>query len=504
MTKEKKISELREKLLELYHIGSALAVLHWDQEVFMPPKGAALRAATISNLAGILHEKFISKDFSDLLNKGKKQLDAGKLNDEESAIVRELWREYERQKKLPVAFVKEMAQIFSEGHNVWIKAREKSDFKIFLPYLKKIVALKRKEAELVGFKKSPYDALLDTYEPNATSEEISMILAELKNFLIPFVKKISKSKVKINPEIIRGNFPIDKQKQFNEEIARKIGFDFEAGRMDTSVHPFASGFHPNDVRITTRFNKDDILHSLFGAVHETGHALYEQGLDPENFGTPLGEAISLGIHESQSRMWENIIAKSKNFWKYFYPKLQKKFPKPFSKIKLSDFYSAINVVKPSLIRTEADEVMYNLHIILRFEIEKDLIEGTIEVEDLPKIWNAKMKEYLGVKVPNDAMGVLQDTHWSGGGIGYFPTYTLGNLYAAQFYLTAKKYIINLEKEISAGEFGYLRRWFREKIHIHGKMFSASDLVREVTGEPLNIQYFIDYLKEKYGEIYKIN
>ncbi|MCX6762923.1 MAG: carboxypeptidase M32 [Candidatus Moranbacteria bacterium] len=420
-----------------------------------------------------------------------------------TAIVRELWREYERQKKLPVAFVKEMAKICSEGHNVWIKAREKSDFGIFLPYLKKIVALKRKEAELVGYKKSPYDALLDTYEPGATSEEISMIFEELKNFLVPFLKKIKNSKVKISQKILAGNFPTEQQKKFNEEVAKKIGFDFEAGRLDTSVHPFSTGFHPNDVRITTRFRKDNMFDSFFGVIHETGHALYEQGLNAKHFGTPLGEAISHGIHESQSRMWENMVARSKNFWKYFFPKLQKQFPKPFAETKFDDFYRVINDVRPSLIRVEADEVTYSLHIILRFEIEKELIEGSIEVEDLSKIWNAKVKEYLGIKVPSDASGVLQDTHWSGGGIGYFPSYTLGNLYAAQLFNTAKKDLINLEKEISIGQFGHLREWLREKIHIHGKMYSADGLVREVTGEPLTSQYFIDYLKKKYGEIYKI-
>ena len=503
MAKKENISELREKLQEIYHLGSALQVLHWDMEVFMPPNGASNRAMTIANLSGILHEKFISEDFAALLKKAKAKLDAGKLDDEESAIVRELWREYERQKKLPVAFVKEMAEICSSGHNVWIKAREKSDFEIFLPYLKKIVALKRREAELVGFKKSPYDALLDTYEPYATSEDISMIFEDLKKFLVPFLKKIKNSKIKIKPDILKGNFPVAQQKKFNEEVAKKLGFDFEAGRLDTSVHPFSSGFHPSDVRITTRYRKNDLFDSFFGVIHETGHALYEQGLSAKHFGTPLGESISHGIHESQSRMWENNVARSKNFWKYFFPKLQKQFPKSFAKISFNDFYRAINFVEPSLIRVEADEVTYNLHIIMRFEIEKELIEGSIEVEDLPKIWNAKMKEYLGVKVPDDAQGVLQDTHWSGGGIGYFPSYTLGNLYAAQFYNIVKKDILGLEKEIASGEFGHLREWLRKKIHIHGKMYSADGLVREVTGEPLTSQYFIDYLKEKYREIYKI-
>ena len=501
--KKENISDLKEKLLEIYHLGSALQVLHWDMEVFMPPKGTESRAKTIANLSGILHEKFTSKEFAAFLNKAKLQLDAGKLGDADSAIVREIWREFERQKKLPMGFVKEMAQVCSEGHNIWIEAKEKSDFKLFLPQLKKIVALKRKEAALVGFKKSPYDALLDTYEPYATSEEISMIFEDLKNFLVPFLKKIEKAKRKVDPNILKGNFPVDQQKQFDEEVAKKIGFDFEAGRLDTSVHPFSTGFHPSDVRITTRFREYDLLDSFYGVIHEAGHGLYEQGLNVDHFGTPLGEAISHGIHESQSRMWENNVARSKNFWKYFFPKLQKQFPKPFAKTKFDDFYRAINFVEPSLIRVEADEVTYSLHIILRFEIEKELIEGSIEVEDLPKIWNAKMKEYLGVKVPNDANGVLQDVHWSGGGVGYFPSYALGNLYAAQFYNTAKNDLIDLEKEIAAGEFGHLREWLRKKIHIHGKMYSADGLVREVTGEPLTSQYFIDYLKKKYGEIYNI-
>lgn len=503
MNKKRIITQLKEKLLELCHISSTLAILDWDQRVYMPPKGSALRAESIANLAGILHEKFISREFADLLKKAKVLMDAEKLNDDEVCVVKEIWREFERQMKLPTKFVKELTQICSEAHNIWIRARERSNFRLFLPYLKKIVELKRKEAELVGFKKSPYDALLDTYEPYTTSEEISIILDDLKDFLIPFIRKIAKSKVKINSNILKGNFSVEKQDQFNQNVAKKIGFDFEGGRMDVSAHPFASGFHPNDVRITTRFKKDDLLHSLFGVIHETGHALYEQGLLAENFGTPLGESISLGIHESQSRMWENIVGRSKFFWKYFYPKLKKEFPKPFSKLKLEDFYRAINFVQPSLIRTEADEVTYNLHVILRFEIEKELIEGSIEVEDLPKIWNDKMKEYLGVKVPDDAQGVLQDVHWSGGGIGYFPTYTLGNLYSAQFYQAAKKEIINLEKEISAGQFSHLREWLRKKIHMHGKIYTADDLVKEVTGEGLNSKYFIDYLKEKYGEIYKI-
>jgi carboxypeptidase Taq len=503
MIEKETMLQLKNKLQEMYHLGSALAVLNWDQETYMPPKGALQRAMTIANLSGILHEKFTSKVFESLLKKSKELLDDEKLDSSEAAIVREIWREFERQKRLPVEFVKEMAQVCSEGHNIWIEAKKKSDFKIFLPKLKRIVELKRREAELVGYKKSPYDALLDSYEPHATAEEVSITLAELKDFLVPFLQKIRESKVKIDSNMLKGNFSVEKQRKFNEEVAKKIGYDFEAGRLDVSEHPFSTGFHPQDARITTRFKKDDLLDSLFGTIHETGHALYEQGLLTENFGTPLGESISLGIHESQSRMWENIVGKSLLFWKYFHPILQKKFPKPFAKINVDEFYRVINHVEPSLIRIESDEVTYNLHIILRFEIEKDLVEGTIEVENLPEIWNAKVKEYLGIEVPNDASGVLQDVHWSGGGIGYFPTYTLGNLYSAQFWSAAKKGIINLEDEISHGEFSHLREWLRKNIHMHGKIYTADQLVREVTGEPLSSRYFVDYIKEKFGSIYGI-
>jgi carboxypeptidase Taq len=273
--------------------------------------------------------------------------------------------------------------------------------------------------------------------------------------------------------------------------------------LDESTHPFASGFHPHDVRLTTRFKENDIFYSLGSTIHETGHGLYEQGLPAEHFGTPLGESVSLGIHESQSRMWENLIGKRKAFWKHFYPKLQKEFPAPFKKLSLDEFYKIINRVNPSLIRTESDEVTYNLHVILRFEIEKDMIEGTIKLEDLPKIWKAKMKEYLGVDVPNDTLGVLQDVHWSTGGIGYFPTYSLGNLYSGQFYTQMKKDIPEVEQKISKGDFQEILEWLRKNIHRQGKTYRAKDLVKKVTGETLSEKHWSDYIRKKYSEIYSL-
>ncbi len=500
VTNAASMKELKRRLVEISHIGSTLALLNWDQEVSMPKKGADHRAATISHLSGLAHQAFVSIDHDGLLSVWKKQLDLGKLSNRDAAIVRDTWRSFERQKKLPEAFVREMAEVTSKSQTVWAEARAKNNFKLFLPWLKKIVELKRKEAELVGYTDSPYDALIDTYEPGMTGREAATILNDLKDFLVPFLRKIQASGVKVNSEKIKGKFPLDKQFKFNQLIAEKMGFDLDAGRIDKSTHPFTTNFHPHDVRFTTRYRENDILYSIGSTIHEAGHALYEQGLPSEHFGTPLAEAISLGIHESQSRMWENMIGKSREFWKYFYKKLQKEFPLPFAKISLNEFYTILNNVKPSLIRTEADEVTYNLHIIIRFEIEREMIEGTIDVADLPKIWKSKVKEYLGIDVPNDARGVLQDVHWSCGLIGYFPTYSFGNLYAAQFYARMVKDIPKLEQKIATGNLLEIREWLRKNIHAHGKLFTASGLAKALTGEELNSKYFTDYLEKKYGEV----
>ena len=357
--------------------------------------------------------------------------------------------------------------------------------------------LKRREAVYVGYKKSPYDALLDVCEPGMDSEQALQILNDLKDFLTPFLKEIKDSQKKINPKILEGNFPLDRQAVFNEMVVSKMGFDMDSGRIDKTTHPFADGLHPNDVRITTRYRLNDVMYSLGSIIHEAGHGIYEQGLPADDFGTPLSESVSLGIHESQSRMWENIIGKSKPFWKYFYPKLQKEFSEPFKGVTLDNFLQVINRVTPSLIRTEADEVTYNLHIILRFEIEKEMIEGSIELKDLPKIWKSKMKEYFGIDVPSDELGVLQDVHWSAGLIGYFPTYSFGNLYSAQFFSAMKKDIPDIDKKMAKGDFLEIKNWLNKKIHTHGKTYKAGELVEKVTGERLNSRYFIEYLKEKY-------
>lgn len=499
--KTKPIEELRRRLVEISNLSSALHLLGWDQEVYMPKNGSHARAAAISELSGVIHGKFVSIDHDGLLTSLKKQADAKKVKGKDAVIVSETWTSFERESKLPEAFVREMAEVTSRGQQAWTEARKNNDFDAFLPWLTKIVKLKRKEAEYIGYKNSPYDALIDAYEPGMTADEASKILNDLKDFLTPFLKKIAASKTKMDPKILEGKFPVDKQIAFNEMLVGKIGFDLDSGRIDKTTHPFAQQLHPQDVRITTRYRENDAMYSLGSVIHEAGHGMYEQGLPHEHFGTPLCEYISLGIHESQSRMWENIIGKSKAFWKYFYPKLQKEFPKPFAKVPLDAFYKTINQVKPSLIRTESDEATYNLHIIVRFEIEKEMIEGTIDLKDLPQIWKNKMKEYLGVNVPSDTLGVLQDVHWSAGLFGYFPTYTFGNLYSAQFYNAMKKAVPDIDKKIAKGDFKDINAWLRKHIHSHGKTYKAGELVKKVTGEDLTSAYFIEYLEAKYKKIY---
>lgn len=488
-------------LKELYQLKSVLALLDWDHQVNMPPKGAARRAEVTAYLTGLLHNRFLTPEFARLLANIKKLDKQKKLNAGQRAVVREVYREFKREKKLPESFVRDLAQITSEAHVVWVQARKENNFRLFLPYLERIVDLKRQEARYVGYQDSPYDALLDTYEPGARSVEIAKIFGELRDFLVPFVAKIARTRKKPSFAALNGDYPLAKQQELGKQIAKKLGFDLEAGRIDTAVHPFATSFHPEDVRITTRFDKHNLFYSLMSTIHEVGHALYEQGLPAENFGTPLAESVSLGIHESQSRIWENQVGRSVSFWKYFYSVLAKTFPRPFKKLPRDEFYRIFNAVKPSLIRTEADEVTYNLHIIMRFELEKALIEGEIQPSELQKLWEKKTKEYFGIAPKNDREGVLQDVHWSAGLFGYFPTYTLGNLYAAQFYAAAKNVMPDLEKQFARGNFAKFGAWLKENIHIHGKFYSADELCKKVTGQKPNPQFFMDYLQEKYSQIY---
>lgn len=496
------VANLRNKLIELRHLGSVASLLEWDLQLNVPPKGNEARAEVIAYISGLSHKNFTSSEFEDVLMKAKSAMDSGALNEDETCIVQETLDDFLKSKKLSARFVEEMAFTCAQVHDYWVRARKMSDFSLFAPYLKKIVQLKREEAKLVGYTASPYDALLDDYEPGLTSEQAEKILTEVKDFLVPLVVKIKNSNVKINRAFLKGPWPIEKQERFAKMVISKLGFDIEAGHMGVSPHPFCDSLHPTDTRITVRYKETDFVEQcLMSAIHEAGHGMYEQGLPVEYFGTPRGEAASLGIHEFNSRLWENIVGCSKFFWGYFYPELKSYFSNVLLGVSLDEFYRAINCVEPSLIRTDADEVTYNLHVLFRFEIEKDLIEGRIEVDDLPKIWNQKVRDYLGIEVDDDANGVLQDTHWADGSFGYFPTYTLGNLYASQFYEAALRSLP--ERSNAEDFFRNLLGWLREHVHSKGQLYTSSQLVERVTGEKLTARYFKNYITDKYSEIYKL-
>jgi carboxypeptidase Taq len=504
------LEPLTTRLLEIQRINGAASLLSWDQETYMPAGGGEARAEQIAVLQGLSHQKLVSAETDKLLSQwidpatGQAAEQPGEAWDEPSrSLLREVWRDYTRAKKLPSDFVIKLSRECSLAQQVWAQAKEQSNFARFLPNLRTILTLKREEAEYLGYKDSPYDALLDVYEPGSTIAGLRPVFAQLKARLVPLLKNITESRVRIDDHILRRSYDPGRQLEFGRLVLVAMGYDFERGRLDLSAHPFTTSFHPTDVRVTTRVYEHELQSCLFSCIHEGGHGLYDQGLDQRYFGTPLGESVSLGIHESQSRLWENCVGRSRAFWRFFYPLLQQTFSDQLRDVDLEQFYAAINGVKPSLIRVEADELTYNLHIMLRFEIEQDLIEGRTQPDDLPGLWNHKMKEYLGITPTQDSDGVLQDVHWSLGAFGYFPTYTLGNLYSVQFFEQAKLEVPRLEEDIAAGQLLGLRRWLEQKIHRWGRTFTPDHLARRVTGTGISPEPFLAYLEKKYGELYQL-
>lgn len=504
------LEPLTTRLLEIQRINSAASVLSWDQETYMPVGGGEARAEQIAVLQGLAHEKLVSPDVQALLSQwvdpatGQAADQPGESWDEPSrSLLREAWRDFSRAKKLPSEFVVKLSRECSLAQQVWVEAKTKNLFALFLPHLTTLLQLKREEAQYLGYEGSPYNALLDVYEPGTTIANLQPVFAALKARLVPLLKKIAQSRVKIDDSVLHHSYDQARQLEFGRLVLTAMGYDFERGRLDLSAHPFTTSFHPTDVRVTTRVHEHELQSCLFSCIHEGGHGLYDQGLDQRYFGTPLGDSVSLGIHESQSRLWENCVGRSRPFWRFFYPVLQQTFHDQLRGVEIDQFYAAINCVKPSLIRVEADELTYNLHIMLRFEIEQDLLEDKIQPEDLPAIWNQKMEEYLGIVPPSDADGVLQDVHWSFGAFGYFPTYTLGNLYSVQFFEQAKLEIPNLEHEIAAGHLLSLRRWLEQKIHRWGRMFTPAHLAQRVTGATVSPEPFLNYAEKKYGELYQL-
>jgi len=488
--------DIVQKAADIYN---ASAVLGWDQEVYMPPKSAEFRSRQLATLASKAHELLTSDTYAALLQKLSAATD---LDDTQTANVRLSLEDYEKNKKLSPAFVEELSKQSSESFNCWVDARKKNDFSIFADSLTKMIALKRQQADLYGYTAHPYDALMDDYEKGATVAMLDPIFEGIKKDLPLLLDKI-KAAPQVDDSFLKQHFAKQPQWDFSIEIITAMGFDFEAGRQDYSEHPFTTSFSPTDVRITTRVDEQNYEYMLWSSIHEGGHGLYEQGLPEEQYGLPLGQPASLSIHESQSRFWENCIGRSEDFWQHFYPRLRNVFKSKLNNIPLPAFYKAINKVQPSFIRTEADEVTYHFHVLIRYEIEKALIEGSLDPKDLQHVWNEKYQQYLGVTPPDDKRGVLQDVHWSHGSFGYFPTYSLGSFYAAQFLAQARKDIVNFETDIHNGAFSQLLHWLREHIHKYGRRYTSEELCKMVTGKPLDVNIFMGYINKKYADVYDI-
>jgi len=496
-----KLEQLKEKLAVVSDLNGAASVLGWDQQTYMPRGGAAARAEQLATLGRLAHEALISDEIGELLEGAFSGLSSGPNDSDESCLLRVVRRDYDKARKVPPSLVAEIARATSLGMEVWVQARKEANFPLFQQALQKILDLQRDLAQCLGFEESAYDALLDQYEPGMRKSELLRIFSELKRGLVPLVQSISERLDRVDDAVLRRTYAEAAQWEFGVEAARRLGYDFDRGRQDKSVHPFTTSFSVNDVRITTRVDERFLPTALFGTLHECGHALYEQGIGQRLERSPLASGASLGVHESQSRLWENLVGRSRGFWEFFFPRLQQTFPQNLQDVSLESFYRAINRAEPSLIRVEADEVTYNLHILLRFELESDLVEGRLAVADLPEAWNAGMRASLGVIPPDDAQGVLQDVHWSNGLIGYFPTYSLGNLLSVQLFEKAQSALPSLVDEIERGNFQSLLAWLRENIHQHGRKFLPSDLIARATGGPLQASLYLRYLREKYSEIY---
>jgi carboxypeptidase Taq len=483
-------------------LASTGSLLGWDERTYLPPKGQAFRGEQLALIARLTHEQLIAPQTGELL--AQAEAEQYPTDSVEAANLRGIRRVYNRAVKVPTSLIEALARATSAGQNAWEQAKKKDDYPSFKPYLKTILDLKREEAQAVGYQDHPYDALLDEFEPGASTRELTQVFAALQRELVPLIAKIKASGKKLPSNILERSYSPERQRHLCQMILLHMGFDPEAGRLDVTVHPFCSGIGPGDVRLTTRYNEHAFNEAFFGTLHEAGHGIYEQNLDSTQFGMPAGTACSLGIHESQSRLWENLVGRSRAFWTFAWNQVRQTFSETLKDVTVDQWYAAINEVRPSFIRIEADEATYNLHIILRFELEQALLTGDLSVDDLPTAWNDRFKKMFGLNVPNNGLGCLQDVHWSAGLIGYFPTYTLGNLYAAQFMEQARRDLGDLEADFARSDFARLRGWLTEKIHRHGQRYTATDLCQRVTGKPLSTGPLMTYLNKKFGELYGIS
>jgi len=499
---EKNYDELTRLLKKATLLKSCSSVLGWDEQTYLPPAGGEHRADQLSLLAGLSHELSTDPRIGEWLTELEQSGNGSEPDSPTAVNIREARRDYDLATRLPNKLVQEISRVTSLGQQAWIAARKQDDFSKFLPWLEQIVKLKCEQADALGDGKLPlYDALLDQYEAGATTESVQSLFTPLQEALVPLVQAIQDSGKIPQRSLLRQHYDRSAQEQFCKLAAEQMGFDLTAGRIDETTHPFCSGFGPGDCRLTTRYNENSFADAFFSVLHEAGHGMYEQGLDDEYYGTPMGESVSLGIHESQSRLWENLVGRSLAYWQYQFPAAQKAFSAALRNATLEDFYWAVNDVHPSFIRVEADEVTYNLHIMLRFEMEQALIARELKPAEVPGIWNEKMQSYLGITPENNREGCLQDIHWSAGLIGYFPTYALGNMYGAQFFNTAQNELGDLNLQFSQGEFAPLLNWLRENIHRRGRQFRPRKLVEVVCGQSLAPDALISQLRNKFEAIY---
>lgn len=490
--------ELNRKI-KSYH--EAVGLLDWDLATGAPRKGVDTRSETIGMLSTEAFKITISDEMRELITFLTREDIFSKLQDQEQRLIDDVKVELNRLQSVPPEKFQAFSVLAPKSQVQWEKAKESGNFAEFEPFLSQIVEMKREFIDYYGVKDTRYDTLLDMFEPDLTVAKLDDVFSRLKARLVPLQEKITKSVHKPDTSFLNQSFDIRKQDEFSRYILKEMGYDFEAGRLDESVHPFATGLNPGDVRITTHYYEKDVPSAVFSSLHEGGHALYEQNIDPKLAGTLLAEGTSMGIHESQSRLWENMIGRSLPFWEHYYPKLQSLFPEQLGEVSVESFYKAINKVESSLIRIEADELTYNLHIIIRYEIEKMLFNENLSVSDLPKVWNEKYEQYLGVTPPHDGVGVLQDVHWSSGDFGYFASYSLGNMYAAQIMNTMRKEMPEFDRYLREGNLSPMKEWLTDKVYQYGKSRKPSELIMDITGEELNPDYLADYLEDKYKEIY---
>jgi len=499
---EKKLEEFKQMLAEVVDLGHASAVVGWDQQVYMPRGGAVDRGNILETLAAIAHKKFTSDEMGKLLETLKPYAETLDPDSDDACLIKRVAHDYEKETRVPSRWVADFARVTTLAQSAWEEAKTEDKFEVFQPHLEEVVELRREYADFFKPYDHIYDPLIDDFEPGMKTVDVQRIFNALRPQQVDLLKQIA-AKPEIDDSFLHIPYSEQGQWDFGVDVITRFGFDWNRGRQDKSMHPFTTSFGVDDVRITTRFDPKRAASALFSTIHEGGHALYEQGISPTLRRTPLSDGASMAVHESQSRMWENMVGRSKAFWKFFYPRLAEIFPEQLANISLEQYYRGINKVEPSLIRVEADEATYNLHIMLRMELEIGLMEGKIKVKDLPEIWNSKMKEYLGIVPPDNREGVLQDVHWCGGSFGYFPTYALGNLVSAQVWEKLNQDIPNLEDQISQGKFDEMLGWLRSKIHRFGKKYESQDLVKRVTGSTITPEPYMRYLTKKFTEIYDL-